>query len=48
MPLYDEVIESLQEIEQDGDTRPTTAEALQIAHIKALIMIAQAIEETQP
>jgi hypothetical protein len=46
MALYDEVIESLDEIEQDTDTPPTRAEVLRIAHIKALLMIGQSIGET--
>jgi hypothetical protein len=46
VPLYDQVIESLRAIEQDTDAPPTRAELLKIAHIKALIMIGQCIEET--
>jgi hypothetical protein len=45
MALLDEVLESLQALEQDP-VAPSRDEALKIAHIKALIMIAQAIEET--
>jgi hypothetical protein len=44
--LYDEVIESLRTIEQDTETPPTRAELLKIAHIKALVIIGQCIEET--
>jgi hypothetical protein len=47
-PLYDEVIESLSDIEEDTETPPTRAELPKIAHIKALIMIGQCIEETVP
>jgi hypothetical protein len=47
MSLYSDVLEDLQAIEQDTHEPPTRAEVLRIAHIKALIMIAQAIEETQ-
>jgi hypothetical protein len=46
MALYDEVVASLHAIEQDTAVPPTRAEALQIAHIKALVIMAQAIEET--
>ncbi|MGO9353504.1 MAG: hypothetical protein ACLP3C_22730 [Mycobacterium sp.] len=48
MALYDEVIESLEAIEDDTETPPTRAELLKIAHIKALIMIGQSIGETIP
>jgi hypothetical protein len=46
MALYDDVIASLDAIEQDTDAPPTRAELLKIAHIKALIMIGQSIGET--
>ncbi|WP_181025357.1 hypothetical protein [Mycobacterium kansasii] len=46
MTLYEELIESLGAIERDTDVPPTRTELLQIAHIKALIMIGQSIGET--
>jgi hypothetical protein len=46
--LYHEVIGSLSAIEQNAEDPPTRAELLKIAHIKALIIIGQPIEETQP
>jgi hypothetical protein len=44
--LYDQVMASLQAIEQDEENPPTRAEVLKMAHIKALIMIGQSIGET--
>jgi hypothetical protein len=44
--LFDEVIATLRSLEQDSDEPPTTAEVLKIAHIKALLIIGQCIEET--
>jgi hypothetical protein len=44
--LFDEVMATLRAIEQDTDTPATRAELLEIAHIKALIMIGQSIGET--
>ena len=45
---YEQVMDSLAAIEQDTDSQTTRAEILEIAHIKALFAIGQAIEATQP
>jgi hypothetical protein len=42
----DEVLATLDAIEQDTDNPPTRAELLQIAHIKGLVAIGQSIGET--
>jgi hypothetical protein len=46
--LYEQVMDSLTAIELDTDSPPTRAEILEIAHIKALFAIGQAIEATRP
>jgi hypothetical protein len=43
-PLYDQVIKSFHATEQNTHAAPTRAELLQIAQIKALFAIGQAIE----
>jgi hypothetical protein len=43
--LHDEVVETLEKIEQNPQRSHTLEEALQIAQIKALLLIAQVLEE---
>jgi hypothetical protein len=46
MALIDEVFKTIQGIEDNAHAPHTTEEALKIAEIKALIVIAQAIEQS--
>jgi hypothetical protein len=47
--LIEEVLETLKTIEKGSPSAShTTEQALQVAHIKALIAIAEAIEKTRP
>ncbi|WP_406816170.1 hypothetical protein [Mycobacterium sp. M23085] len=46
MALIDEVLKTIQGVEDNPHAPHTTEQALQIAQIKALIIIAQAIEQS--
>ncbi|SPM43351.1 Mycobacterium numidiamassiliense ORFan [Mycobacterium numidiamassiliense] len=46
MALVDEVLNTIKGIEENAHAPHTTEEALKIAQIKALIIVAQAIEQS--